>query len=153
MDLLSSSEKDEIYEAFRDVTDTFHKTIVDYNQTVKGFDQFQRGDNNTELDHQLNCRVKLLDDEDSEIEETSSGTSRRQDYEFTFDFQYLTEQSLTTVDSKGNKVVVFDPEVDYITYEDVKHKILLITYDNSDFAGQPILCTVRCRREVKNYVG
>lgn len=142
-DLLSAAERADFFSAIGDVTDTFYKQSVNYEQRGVAFDRMQTDGKDNSSTKTLLCRVTTKPSD--KLKQDAGGGFDYKDVEVRFNFAYLGAQGLVD----GNGKAAFEVENDYLTFAGERYKITKVHFDDSGVDTNYAICCVEARREEK----
>lgn len=121
--LLSDSDKREIRDAIRLVTDTFMVTPINYYIGYESLDRWQED----RADKKFFSIViqALKEDRIDDIVESLQGSTDEQTTQLTFNLEYLDDMGLCTPDFK----VKFNSTKDYFNWKGIMYKVTDVYYD------------------------
>ncbi len=145
-DLLSEEEKQEVFDAFADVTHTFHKDTIVLSKYKASFSRMDTGAKPEPVLYNLDCRISKDPDKSAtgETVNDANGSDDRNKIEIRFFSRYLQEQNLLSV---GKNIPDIDIDKDYVYWEDVKYRIDHWGNGDTDFMGESAIIILYCIKE------
>jgi len=143
MDLLSPEEKEEVFGALGDVTDTFHKDTVTLVKFTKTATRMGTGKPGTSEETPLLCRV-TKNSVPSDAEHNAQGVDDRNLIEIRFFNRYLIAQGFM---EQGSNLTDIDCDTDYFKWEGLVYRPYRWGNDDTDFMGESALIVFFCRKE------
>jgi hypothetical protein len=142
MDLLSEAEKAEVAAAIKDVTDTFFKDQITYQNMSGTFSRMGNNNNAIPTNVSLLGRVTYKETDSQQGVKTLEGIDDKQSVEMRFNANDLRDANVMINDTPS-----FNMHKDYFIYEGLKYLLTMLSHDDSDFAGNIMIVVCTCERQ------
>jgi hypothetical protein len=145
--LLTPQETNEALEAFKDVTDTFFRTPIEFKQMKVPYSRMGNVESSVLETKNVNGRVTVKDGEKNKVVTTLQGIDDKQELEIRFNIEDLIAADLMTDFELSSSAI--DISKDIIVFDNQEYKIRMITTDDTDFLNRLVIIVFTCEKKPK----